>query len=42
VLVTLESGSPLTGYSYVDQWVRITDDSGRSGWVYQSLVGRRQ
>ena len=42
VLVTLESGSPLTGYSYVDRWVRITDDSGRSGWVYQSLVGRRQ
>jgi len=42
ILVTLESGAPLTGYSYVDQWVRISDDSGRSGWVYQSLVGRRQ
>jgi len=42
ILVTLESGAPLTGYSYLDQWVRITDDSGRSGWVYQSLVGRRQ
>src|SRR6267143_3757426 len=37
ILVTLESGAPLTGYSYVDQWGRITDDSGRSGWVYQSL-----
>jgi uncharacterized coiled-coil protein SlyX len=42
VLLTLEAGAPLTGYSYVDQWVRITDDSGRPGWVYQTLVGRRQ
>jgi uncharacterized coiled-coil protein SlyX len=41
VLQTLEAGAPLTGYSYVDQWVRITDDGGRPGWVYQSLVGRR-
>ena len=42
VVATLEPGALLTGYSYVDQWVRITDESGRSGWVYQSLVGRRQ
>ncbi len=42
VLYTLEAGAPLTGYSYLDQWVRITDEAGRSGWVYQSLVGRRQ
>ena len=42
VLFTLEAAAPLTAYSYVDQWVRIADDSGRPGWVYQSLVGRRQ
>ncbi len=42
VLFTLEASTPLTAYSYVDQWVRIADDSGRPGWVYQSLVGRRQ
>jgi len=42
ILFTLEASAPLTGYSYLDQWVRIADDSGRPGWVYQSLVGRRQ
>src|SRR5437867_8836857 len=26
VLFTLESGAPIVGYSYVDQWVRIRDD----------------
>jgi len=42
VAFTLDGGAPLTGYSYVDQWVRITDDSGRAGWVFQTLIGRRQ
>lgn len=42
VAFTLDAGAPLTGYSYADQWVRITDDTGRPGWIYQSLVGRRQ
>jgi len=42
VAFTLDGGAPLTGFSYVDQWVRITDDSGRAGWVFQSLIGRRQ
>ena len=39
---TLDGGAQLTGFSYVDQWVRVTDESGRSGWVFQNLVGRRQ
>jgi SH3-like domain-containing protein len=42
VSFTLDGGASLTGFSYVEQWVRITDDSGRAGWVYQNLVGRRQ
>ena len=42
VLYTLEASAPLIGYSYLDQWVRITDEGGRAGWVYQSLVGRRR
>ena len=42
VLFTLEAGAPVIGYSYADQWVRIGDQAGRSGWVFQSLVGRRQ
>jgi hypothetical protein len=41
VLFTLPSGTSVTGQSYADQWVRITDDSGRRGWVYRSLIGRR-
>jgi len=42
VLFTLEAGAPLVGYSYADQWVHVGDQAGRSGWVFQSLVGRRQ
>ncbi|HSD75098.1 MAG TPA: SH3 domain-containing protein [Steroidobacteraceae bacterium] len=41
VLFTLPAGVPVTGQSYADQWVRITDDGGRRGWVYRSLIGRR-
>lgn len=42
VVLTLEAGAPLVGYSYADQWVRIADQTGRAGWIHQSLVGRRQ
>jgi len=40
-LATLEGGRPLTGFSYVDQWMRVADDSGRSGWVFYNLVRKR-
>jgi uncharacterized coiled-coil protein SlyX len=36
-----ESGLVLTGYSYVDEWIRVTDESGRTGWIFRNLVGRR-
>lgn len=42
VLFTLESGVPIVAYSYVEQWVRIRDDSDRSGWIHQTLIDRRQ
>jgi len=35
-----EPGSSITGYSYADEWVRIRDDSGRTGWIHQTLVAR--
>ena len=35
-----ESGTVLTGYSYADEWIRIGDETGRSGWVFRSLVSR--
>ena len=41
ILFTLPVGAALTGYSHVGEWVRISDGSGRDGWINQSLVGRR-
>lgn len=41
VLATLESGATLTGLSHVDQWVRVSTDSGVTGWVFWNLVQRR-
>jgi uncharacterized protein YraI len=35
-----ESGTMLTGYSYADEWIRVGDENGRSGWVFRSLIGR--
>jgi len=35
-----EAGSLITGYSYADEWVRISDDGGRTGWIHQTLVAR--
>src|SRR5216110_541524 len=42
VLFTLDAGAELTAYSYVDQWVRVKDDSNRPGWIHQTLIDRRQ
>ena len=36
----VEAGDSLIGYSYVDEWIRIGDDSGRGGWIFRSLVAR--
>jgi hypothetical protein len=41
VLFTLPSGTAVTGQSFAEQWVRVTDDSGRGGWIYRNLIGRR-
>ncbi len=41
VLFTVDPGAGLIGYSYVEQWVRVADESGRGGWMFLSLVGRR-
>jgi uncharacterized coiled-coil protein SlyX len=42
VLFTLETGVAIVAYSYVDQWVRIRDESDRPGWIHQTLIDRRQ
>jgi hypothetical protein len=41
VLFTLDAEQPVTGSSYVEGWVRVTDDQGRSGWIARSLVQAR-
>ena len=41
VVFTLEASVPIVAYSYVDQWLRIKDDSSRSGWIHQTLIDRR-
>jgi uncharacterized coiled-coil protein SlyX len=41
VAYTLDAGGELTGYSYVDQWVRVSDGTNRPGWVHQGLIERR-
>jgi hypothetical protein len=41
VLSTLDAGVRLTGISFVDQWMRVADDSGRGGWVFYNLVQKR-
>jgi predicted S18 family serine protease len=38
VLFSLPEGSPILGYSYRGQWVRVKDKDGRGGWIYYSLV----
>ena len=41
VVFSIDRGSPLTGHSYADDWIRVSDDNGRSGWISRSLVTRR-
>jgi uncharacterized protein YraI len=35
-----DPGTELTAFSYVDEWIRVTDETGRSGWVFRALVAR--
>lgn len=38
---SVEPGDVLIGYSYLDEWIRITDGTGRSGWIFRRLVARQ-
>jgi uncharacterized coiled-coil protein SlyX len=40
IVFAADSGTTLTGYSYADEWIRISDDSGRGGWIFRTLVSR--
>jgi len=41
IAYTLEAGVNVTAFSYVDEWVRITDGDDRTGWIHRSLITRR-
>ena len=41
VAFTVSAGVTLTGYSYTDRWIRVTDTSGRAGWIAKELLARR-
>ncbi len=42
VVATLPKGSKIVGYSRKDRWLRVRDEKGVTGWVFQSLVSDRQ
>ena len=41
VVFAVEAGNALTGYSYTEDWVRVSDEQGRGGWIFRSLIGRQ-
>jgi hypothetical protein len=41
VAFSVQQGDSLTGYSYVDEWIRISDSDGRGGWIFRNLIERR-
>jgi uncharacterized coiled-coil protein SlyX len=38
VVYTVEAGTQLTGYSYTPEWIRVTDEAGRGGWIIRTRV----
>jgi len=33
-----EAGTILTGMSYLDEWIRVGADDGRTGWIHRTLI----
>lgn len=40
VAFEVAGGAVLTGLAYTEDWVRVADDAGRSGWIFRTLVAR--
>ena len=40
IVFAADSGTTLTGFSYADEWIRISNDTGRGGWIFRTLVAR--
>jgi hypothetical protein len=41
VVFPVETGVPLTGLSYVDDWIRVIDDRRRTGWINRGMLAKR-
>jgi uncharacterized coiled-coil protein SlyX len=41
VLITLNAGAAIIGYSYKESWIRVDTEGGLTGWVHQTLVMAR-
>ena len=41
VAFAVQGGDSLIGYSYLEDWVRISDGMGRGGWIFRKLIVRR-
>ncbi|MDP9202723.1 MAG: SH3 domain-containing protein, partial [Gemmatimonadota bacterium] len=41
IAFAVEGGATLTGLSHDDEWIKVTDDRRRIGWINRSLVARR-
>lgn len=41
ITYTVEANAGLTGYSYMNDWIRVVDDSGRGGWIARSRVVKK-
>lgn len=41
VSTTIERGTSVIGYSYIESWVRVKLEDGSNGWIHQSLVSKR-
>ena len=40
-VATLQKGAKVQGYAQKGQWVRVKEEGGATGWVFQSLVAPR-
>jgi uncharacterized protein YgiM (DUF1202 family) len=41
VSYTADPGSMLSGLSYLGDWIRVTNEAGKEGWISRSMVVRR-
>lgn len=40
VTFSVEANAALTGLSWAEDWVRVVDDGGRSGWIFRTIITR--